>query len=94
MSDLPVYLLQYNNLKHDLQTELIKLGRFLGVKDSALNNSTHIDCVVRNSGAELKRETYRFTKSPFTKSMNETINKCINRVQDVVKKKYKTSLNL
>ena len=89
-----LHLLQYNNLKHNLWAELISLGRFLGVDDCVLANNTHIQCVLDNSGRDMKRKGIRFSRSPFTEDMNNTLDGYVQQIRDLVKATLNIQLNL
>ena len=92
---IKVHLLQYKNLQENLWSEMLALGAFLGVDEQALANNTHMACVVNSSHSKpLKRKTHIFAKSPFTESMNSTLNNYTESVQKLAMRYFGITLNL
>ena len=88
-----LYLLQYEDLVHNLEGEIIKLGQFLGVDERILSNSTRMKCVTSRSSNQLKRKKVVFHKSPFTEKMNKTLDKYIREVKTLVKIYFNKTLS-
>ena len=88
-----VHLVQYEITKEKPEEQVRGIGRFLGVSQEALNNHTHIDCVVDKKGWErLIRKRLDFKTSPFTEKMNKTINGYIEEIEQLAKSRLGVDL--
>ena len=90
--EIKLHIVQFFNLQHNLREEVLEMGRFLGVKDEALNNKAHIDCIINNSGEALRRPTMSFPMSPFSASMNISIDLYKNTIKDMALRNHNVHL--
>ena len=73
-TEIPVHVVQYEELVRNTREELVKILDFLEVKVS----EDEIDCAVENSEGPFKR-TSHLNFDPFSKANKETVNRCISQ---------------
>ena len=91
---MPIYIAQYEKTKEDTESQVRGLGAFLGVSESALHNTTHMNCVVdQESNGKLKRNKLKITSSPYSEEMKKRIWDYIERIQRLAKNQHQFVLN-
>ena len=76
-------IISFEHLKTQLRDQLLKIGRFLGVKEEYLQGE-HLECVIENAKGVNKRTKYHLPLDIYDNSINQTIAVYKQRVNDIL----------